>query len=53
MYVLQTRADESVDKFSEDKLEGTIVYLANPVRQFTDFTNKTTELDEVSRTLYE
>lgn len=40
-------ADESVSEFSEDKLEGTIVYLANPVRQFTEFTNKTTNLDEV------
>jgi NADH-quinone oxidoreductase subunit G len=41
-------SDESVEKFSEDKLEGTMVYLANPVRQFTEFTNKTTELDEVA-----
>lgn len=40
--------DESVEKFDESKLEGRLVYLANPVRQFTDFTNKTTELDEVS-----
>jgi len=44
----QTSADESVAKFSDDKLEGTLIYLANPVRQFTEFTNKTTELDEVS-----
>ncbi len=41
-------ADESVEKISDDKLEGVIVYLANPVRQFNDFTNKTTNLDEVS-----
>jgi len=52
-YVLENVAvaptgDESVEKFSEDKLEGCIIYLANPVRQFTDFTYKTTNLDEVS-----
>ncbi|WP_297442882.1 NADH-quinone oxidoreductase subunit G [Sulfurimonas sp.] len=52
-YVLENVAvdvsdDESVDKFSEDKLEGSIIYLANPVRQFTEFTNKTSNLDEVS-----
>ena len=40
--------DESVEQFSEDKLEGCIIYSANPVRQFTDFTYKTTNLDEVS-----
>ena len=52
-YVLENVAvaptgDESVEKFSEDKLEGCIIYSANPVRQFTDFTYKTTNLDEVS-----
>jgi len=52
-YVLENVAvsvtdDESVEKFSDDKLEGSIIYLANPVRQFTDFTYKTTNLDEVS-----
>ncbi len=52
-YVLKNVAvdasdDESVEKFSEDKLEGCIIYSANPVRQFTDFTYKTTNLDEVS-----
>jgi len=40
--------DVSAEKFSEDKFEGCIIYLANPVRQFTDFTNKTTNLDEES-----
>ncbi|PHS58537.1 MAG: ferredoxin [Sulfurimonas sp.] len=40
--------NEKVEKFSEDKLEGTLIYLANPVRQFTDFTNKATELNEAS-----
>jgi len=45
---VQTSADESVAKFSDDKLEGTLIYLANPVRQFTEFTNKTTELNEIS-----
>jgi NADH-quinone oxidoreductase subunit G len=52
-YVLENVAakasdDESVEKFSDDKLEGCIIYLANPVRQFSPFTHKTTELDEVS-----
>ncbi len=45
---LQASDDESVEKFSDDKLEDSIIYLANPVRQFTPFTYKTTELDEVS-----
>ncbi|MEA3331501.1 MAG: NADH-quinone oxidoreductase subunit G [Campylobacterota bacterium] len=39
--------DESVEKFSDEKLEGTIIYLANPVRQFTSFTHKATNLNEV------
>jgi len=52
-YVLENVAvatddDESVEKFSDDKLEGCIIYLANPVRQFTAFTHKTTNLDEES-----
>jgi len=52
-YVLENVAvtpsdDESVEKFSNAKFEGCIIYLANPVRQFTEFTNKTTNLDEVS-----
>ena len=52
-YVLENVAvkpsdDESVEKFSDAKLEGSIIYLANPVRQFTEFTYKTTELNEVS-----
>jgi NADH-quinone oxidoreductase subunit G len=52
-YVLENVAvnaseDETVEKFSEDKLEGSIIYMANPVRQFTAFTNKTSNLDEVS-----
>jgi len=42
-----TSSNESVDKIQENKLEGTLVYLANPVRQFNDFTNKATNLDEV------
>jgi NADH-quinone oxidoreductase subunit G len=45
---VETNSDESVSEFSEDKLEGTLIYLANPVRQFSDFTNKATNLDEVS-----
>ena len=52
-YVLENVAvkasdDESVEKFSDAKLEGCIIYLANPVRQFSPFTHKTTELDEPS-----
>ena len=45
---MPTGDNESVEKFSETKLEGTLVYLANPVRQFTDFTDKTTNVDEKS-----
>ena len=42
-------SDESVAKINKSlSLENDIIYLANPVRQFTDFTNKTTNLDEVS-----
>ena len=42
-------SDESVEKIDESfVLEGTIIYLANPVRQFTDFTKNTTNLDEKS-----
>jgi len=41
-------ASEDVEKFSDNKLEGTLIYLANPVRQFSDFTYKTTNLDEKS-----
>jgi len=44
-----TTSDESVDKIDESSvLDDTLIYLANPVRQFTDFTNKTTYLDEKS-----
>lgn len=43
-----TSGDESVAKFSDEKLEGTLIYMANPVRQFTPFTSKCTNLDEVS-----
>ena len=45
---VKTSSDESVEKISDSKLEGSLIYLANPVRQFTEFTNKTTNLDEVS-----
>jgi NADH-quinone oxidoreductase subunit G len=42
-------SNESVEQIDESlSLENDIIYLANPVRQFTDFTNKTTNLDEVS-----
>jgi len=39
---------QNVEQIDEVKLKGSIIYLANPVRQFSDFTNKTTNLDEVS-----
>ena len=42
-------ADESVEKIDESlSLNGSLIYLANPVRQFNEFTNKATNLDEVS-----
>lgn len=40
--------DESVSVFNDEKMQGTLIYLANPVRQFTPFTYKTTNLGEVS-----
>ena len=45
---LEVDDDLKVEEFNEDKLEGTIIYLANPVRQFSEFTHKTTQLDEPS-----
>jgi len=53
-YLLESQSvevtpDESVSKINESLIiENDIIYLANPVRQFTDFTNKTTNLDEES-----
>ena len=43
-----TDTDQSVAPLSKQSLEGQLVYLANPVRQFTPFTHKTTNLDEKS-----
>lgn len=41
--------DESVDKIDESlALDSGLIYLANPIRQFNEFTNKATNLDEVS-----
>ncbi|MBL4730413.1 MAG: hypothetical protein JKY28_03400 [Sulfurimonas sp.] len=41
--------DESVSKIDEDlSLGENLIYLANPVRQFSDFTNKASQLDEES-----
>ena len=45
---VSTSGDESVAAFSDEKMQGSLIYLANPVRQFTPFTYKTTNLDEVS-----
>jgi len=46
---LEVTEDETVSKIDETlMLEDDIIYLANPVRQFTDFTKVTTNLDEVS-----
>ncbi len=45
MTPVRTKKDESVEKFDEAaRLEGEIVYLVNPVRQFTPFTNKAHQL---------
>jgi len=42
-------ADESVNMIDESLvMSGSIIYSANPVRQFSEFTNKTTNLDEES-----
>ncbi|MDD2358167.1 MAG: NADH-quinone oxidoreductase subunit G [Thiovulaceae bacterium] len=41
-------ADESVEAITDDKLDGSIIYLANPVRQFSEFTNKSANLTEKS-----
>jgi len=42
-------SDESVEKIDEAlEISGDLIYLANPVRQFSEFTNKATNLDEVS-----
>jgi NADH-quinone oxidoreductase subunit G len=43
-----TSGDEAVAAFGDEKLEGSLIYIANPVRQFTPFTYKTANLDEVS-----
>jgi NADH-quinone oxidoreductase subunit G len=40
--------DESVEEILDAKLEGRIIYLANPVRQFSAFTNKSENLHEQS-----
>jgi len=46
---VKTSNDESISQIDESLvMEDDIIYLANPVRQFTDFTNKTTNLDEQS-----
>lgn len=45
---VETSSDESVEKFSDTKLEGSLIYLANPIRQFSEFTNHTTNLNEVA-----
>jgi len=39
-------ANETVEPFGSLKLENSIIYLANPVRQFNAFTNKATNLHE-------
>ena len=42
-------SDESVEKIDEAlAISGNLIYLANPVRQFSEFTNKATNLNEVS-----
>jgi len=44
---VEVDANETVEKFSDEKMQGTLIYLANPVRQFTEFTKKSSNLDEV------
>jgi NADH-quinone oxidoreductase subunit G len=42
---VKTSNKENVDKIDTQlSLDGTLIYLVNPVRQFTSFTNKTTQL---------
>ena len=46
---MKTSTDESVLKIDETlALDGSLIYMANPVRQFSEFTNKATNLDEES-----
>lgn len=40
--------DEAVEAILEPKLEGSIIYLVNPVRQFSEFTNSSANLKEES-----
>lgn len=40
--------NESVNRFSDSVLDGSIIYLANPVRQFNSFTHKASLLNELS-----
>ncbi len=42
----ETSATESVEAITDAKLDGTIIYLANPVRQFSEFTNVSANLKE-------
>ena len=44
----ESSADEGVESILDTKLEGSIIYLANPVRQFSEFTNKSVNLKEES-----
>ena len=54
-YLLQNMSKRVSDDIKVDKIDETlaldgetIIYLANPVRQFSEFTNKATNLDEIS-----
>jgi NADH-quinone oxidoreductase subunit G len=40
--------DEAVEAILDTKLEGSIIYLVNPVRQFSEFTNSSANLKEES-----
>ncbi len=44
---VDTNSDESVEKASDEVLSE-VIYLANPVRQFSDFTNKAHQLNQES-----
>ncbi|MFA7069610.1 MAG: NADH-quinone oxidoreductase subunit G [Sulfurimonas sp.] len=45
---MQVGSDESVAKFEDTPMDGQIIYLANPTRQFSSFTHKSSNLDEAS-----
>ncbi len=54
-YVLQSNEveiDEMIEKSSQNVIEGTIIYNANPINQFNEFTAKANEFKNDSVSLY-